>query len=101
MLSCSTCWNSQRHSDGEAMIEEILDLGFERIELGHGIRLTLMEGILRAAEKGKVKFSSLHNFCPLPGEITRPSPDCYQFSSPDLRERERAVRFSHQTIDFA
>ncbi|HEY2343015.1 MAG TPA: sugar phosphate isomerase/epimerase family protein [Chthoniobacteraceae bacterium] len=101
MLSCSTCWNSQRHTDGEAMLDEILEMGFERIELGHGIRLSLMEGILRAAEKGKVKFSSLHNFCPLPVEITRPSPDCYQFSSPDQRERERAIRFSFQTIDFA
>jgi sugar phosphate isomerase/epimerase len=60
-----------------------------------------MEGVLRMVERGKVQISSLHNFCPLPVEITRPSPDCYQFSSPDQRERERAVRFSLQTIDFA
>ena len=83
------------------MVDEILGLGFERVELGHGIRLSLMEGILRAADTGKVRFSSLHNFCPLPVEITRPSPDCYQISSPDQRERDRAVRFSFQTIDFA
>ena len=50
---------------------------------------------------GKVKFSALHNFCPLPVEITRASPDCYKFSSPDERERERAVRLLIQTIDFA
>lgn len=83
------------------MIDEILEMGFERVELGHGIRLSLVEGILRAVEKGKVQFSSLHNFCPLPVEVTRPSPDCYQFSSGDQRERERAVRFTFQTIDFA
>ena len=83
------------------MLQELLDMGFERIELGHGVRISLMEGILRMAESGRVKISSLHNFCPLPVEITRPSPDCYQFSSPDQRERERAVRFSLQTIDFA
>jgi sugar phosphate isomerase/epimerase len=101
MLSCSTCWNSQRHTDGAAMIQEILDLGFERIELGHGVRISLMEGVIRMVEKQGVQISSLHNFCPLPVEITRASPDCYQFSSPDPRERERAVKFSHQTIDFA
>jgi sugar phosphate isomerase/epimerase len=101
MLSFSTCWNSARHTDGEAMLDEILDLGFAQIELGHGIRLSLMEGVQRAFDKGKVRFSSLHNFCPLPVEITRASPDCYKFSSPDERERERAVRFSLQTIDFA
>jgi sugar phosphate isomerase/epimerase len=101
MLSCSTCWNSGRHQDGELMLEEILELGFDRVELGHGIRLSLMEGIQRMYQKGRVQFSSLHNFCPLPIEITRASPDCYKFSSPEERERERAVKHTFQTIDFA
>lgn len=101
MFSCSTCWNSGRHRDGEAMIDEILELGFENVELGHGIRLSLMEGILKAFDAGKVRFSSLHNFCPLPVEITRAAPDCYQFSSTNESERERAVRQTMQTIDFA
>jgi sugar phosphate isomerase/epimerase len=101
MLSCSTCWNSDRQTDGEAMLEEILALGFRNIELGHGIRLSLMEGIQRVFDKGRVKFSSLHNFCPLPLEITRSSPDCYQYSSHRDTERERAVKLTLQTIDFA
>jgi len=101
MLSCSTCWNSGRHTDGEAMIQEILDLGFKNIELGHGIRLTLVEGILKAWEAGKVNITSLHNFCPLPAEIPRASPDCYQFSSQLDGERDRAVRHSFKTVDFA
>jgi sugar phosphate isomerase/epimerase len=83
------------------MLREIVDLGFERVELGHGIRLSLMEGILRGVNKGLCTISSLHNFCPLPIEITRASPDCYKFSSPDARERERALKHSLQTIDFA
>lgn len=83
------------------MIQEILDLGFEYVELGHGIRLSLVEGILKQWEAGKVKISSLHNFCPLPVEITRSSPDCYQFSSVNPQERDRALRHTYQTIDFA
>ena len=101
MLSVSTCWNSGRHTEGVEMLEELLGLGFTRVELGHGIRLSLMEGVQKMVEAGKVTISSLHNFCPLPVEITRASPDCYQFSSPDERERERAMKFSFQTIDFA
>ena len=101
MLSCSTCWNSSRHTDGEAMLEELRELGFERVELGHGIRISLMEGVLRAVERGVVQISSLHNYCPLPVEIMGASPDCYVYSSPDPRERERAVRQTFQTIDFA
>ena len=83
------------------MIQEILDLGFQNIELGHGIRLTLVEGILKMWEAGKVNITSLHNFCPLPAEIPRASPDCYQLSSHLDGERERAVRHSYKTIDFA
>src|SRR2546425_789016 len=101
MFSCSTCWNSGRHTDGAAMLQEILDLGFQRVELGHGIRLSLMEGIQKYYDAGKVTFTSLHNFCPLPIEITHAAPDCYQFSSHREQERERAIKLTHQTIDFA
>ena len=83
------------------MIQEILDLGFENVELGHGIRLSLVDGILKMHQAGKVKISSLHNFCPLPVEITRASPDCYQISAASQSERERAIRHTFQTIDFA
>src|SRR3989440_8277703 len=60
-----------------------------------------MPGIQKMYESGKVKFSSLHNFCPLPVEVLHASPDCYQLSSPYLKERERAVKQTFQTIDFA
>lgn len=101
MLSCSTCWNSGRHTSGEEMLQEILDLGFQHVELGHGIRLSLMDGIQKYHDRGKVTFSSLHNFCPLPIEITHAAPDCYQFSSHRQAERERAIKLTLQTIDFA
>src|SRR5436190_7992043 len=102
MISFSTCWNSERHTAGDVMLREITGkLGFALIELGHGIRISLMEGIQKVFDAGKVRFSSLHNFCPLPIEITRASPDCYKFSSADDRERERALRHTFQTIDFA
>ena len=48
MFAFSTCWNSQRHSDGRAMLAEIRTLGFEYAELGHGVRMSLVDGIQRA-----------------------------------------------------
>lgn len=81
------------------MIAELQEFGFDAIELGHGIRVSLLPGIMKMADK--VKFSSLHNFCPLPVEITHPSPDCLQFSSYREAERERAVRQTFKTIDLA
>src|SRR5438046_4200826 len=102
MISFSTCWNSGRHTAGDEMLREIkTELGFDRIELGHGIRLSLLPGIQKMFDAGEVQFSSLHNFCPLPVEITRASPDCYKFSSAQEKERERAIKQTFQTIDFA
>jgi len=84
------------------MLREIkTELGFDLIELGHGIRLSLMPGIQEMHDTGEVRFSSLHNFCPLPIEMMRASPDCYQFSAISSEERERAVKQTLQTIDFA
>ena len=101
MISFSTCWNSGRHIAGDTMLREIKELGFDYIELGHGIRLSLMPGIQQMFDGGEVRFSSLHNFCPLPLEVMAASPDCYQFSAIYPKERERAVRQTLQTIDFA
>src|SRR5215210_3640749 len=102
MISFSTCWNSGRHRAGDEMLREIKDeLGFNQIELGHGIRISLMPGIQKMYEAGEVTFSSLHNFCPLPVEVMQASPDCYMFSAQTARERERAIKHTCQTIDFA
>jgi sugar phosphate isomerase/epimerase len=102
MISFSTCWNSGRHTAGDEMLREIkTELGFDFIELGHGVRLSLMPGIQKMFDAGQVRFSSLHNFCPLPVEVMVASPDCYQFSGVSAEERERAIRQTFQTIDFA
>jgi sugar phosphate isomerase/epimerase len=101
MIAFSTSWNSGRHTAGEPMLREIQELGFELIELGHGIRISLLPGIQKMFDAGEVRFSSLHNFCPLPVEIMAASPDCYEFSSSNKNERDRAVRQTLQTIDFA
>ena len=84
------------------MLREIKDeLGFDLVELSHGIRLSLMPGIQKVFDTGEVRFSSLHNFCPLPVEVMVASPDCYKFSAVSSEERERAVKQTLQTIDFA
>jgi len=102
MIAFSTCWNSGRHTAGDEMLREIKDeLGFDLIELGHGIRISLIPGIQKMFDAGEVRFSSLHNFCPLPVEVMVASPDCFRFSAAYPEERERAVRQTFQTIDFA
>ena len=101
MYSFSTCWNSARHTDGRAMLHEIRELGFDHAELSHGIRLSLLPGILGAVEDGEIKISSLHNFCPLPVGIDKPAPNLYEFSSERERDRQLALKHTLNTFDFA
>jgi sugar phosphate isomerase/epimerase len=101
MYSFSTCWNSHRHTDGRAMLREIRDLGFAYAELSHGIRLSLVPGILEAVDAGEIKISSVHNFCPLPMGVEKASPNLYEFSSENPRDRELAVKHTLKTIEFA
>lgn len=83
------------------MIEEVLGLGFKRIELSHGIRISLVPGILKAVEEGIIEVSSVHNFCPLPNMVQHAAPNLYQPSSSDSRELDLWHRYSLQTLDFA
>lgn len=101
MYSLSTCWNSNRHTDGRAMLREVRELGFEYAELSHGTRISLVPGILEAVDAGEIKISSVHNFCPLPMGVNHSAPNLFQFSDERPRERELAERYTQKTIEFA
>lgn len=102
MFSFSTCWNSDASTDGEAMLDQIRSLGFSNVELSHGIRLSLLEGIERALKNDKdLKVTSVHNFCPLPVGYMHSNPNIFLLSSLLETERQKAIRQSLQTLDFA
>ena len=101
MYSFSTCWNSARHTDGRAMLREIRELGFDYAELSHGIRISLLPGILAAVDAGEIKISSVHNFCPLPVGVDKPSPNLYEFSSDRDSDRRLALKHTLNTFQFA
>ena len=71
------------------MVREMVDLGFEWIELSHGIRITLVPGILKAVSDGIIKISSCHNFCPLPTGIVQAMPNLFEPSAIESREHEQ------------
>ena len=83
------------------MLREIRELGFQYAELSHGIRLSLLPGIIEGVAAGEMRISSLHNFCPLPMGVTNAAPNLYQFSSNNPRERELAERYTLKTIELA
>ncbi len=83
------------------MLEEIRSLGFEYAELSHGVRISLLPGVLDAVAAGVIKISTLHNFCPLPIGVNHAAPNIFKFSSSDRRERDNAFKHSIKTLETA
>lgn len=101
MLSFSTCWNNSRHTDGEAMIEEILELGIDTIELSHGMTVAKLPGIRKAFASGSFRCSGVHNFFPSPTEVMIDAPDAYEFTSHRPHQRQRAMEMTLRTLEIA
>ncbi len=99
MLVFSTCWNSYRHTDGEEMIDEILTLGFDTVELSHGIKLSLLPGIMKAVEAGKVRVAGVHNYFPAPIDEMGDSPDNRPFTAEMPLVREKAIELTKKSIE--
>ncbi len=82
------------------MICELAELGFGQIELSHGIRMTLVPGIVKALEEKIVSVSSVHNFCPLPSGVQFAAPNFYQPSAPRGGERALWKNYTLKTLEF-
>lgn len=100
-FALSTHWNAGRHISGEAMIDEMLSMGFDRVELGYDTRIDLVPGVKKRVAEGAVKVDSLHNFCPVPMGAPRGGPEIYTLADPDPRVRQSAVQHTTNTIRFA
>ncbi len=83
------------------MLGEIAALGFRHVELSHGIRITLVPGVLKAVEEGVIEVSSTHNFCPLPTGVVQAAPNLFEPSSTEHREHDQWLRHTKRSIDFA
>lgn len=83
------------------MLREIRDLGFEFAELSHGIRISLLPGILEAVDAGEIRISSVHNFCPLPLGVNQAAPNVFKFTTSDRWERDNAIKHTLKTIETA
>jgi sugar phosphate isomerase/epimerase len=83
------------------MLREIRSLGFDQAELSHGIRISLLPGIMDAVDAGEIKISSVHNFCPLPLGVNAAAPNVFKFTASDRWERENAIKHTLRTIETA
>ena len=103
MFSLSTAWNSELHTNGTDMVNQIKAIGFDTVELNFSLTKSMVDEVLALVKEGAIKVSSLHNICPLPDEIERAkaSPDYYSLSSCSEDVRRHAVEVTKNTILYA
>lgn len=100
-IALSTNWNVRRHTDGEAMVDEIIALGFDALELGYHTTEEIAEGVLRRVRSGGVTVDSVHAYCPVPVGAPHGYPELYLLASLDEDERAMAAILLSRTLEFA
>ena len=100
-FSLSTHWNANRHTAGERLVEEVINLGFSQIELGYDLRSELVPGVKKMVNERAIKITSVHNFCPVPAIAPKGHPELYTLTSSCKETREAAILYTAKTIRFA
>lgn len=101
IIALSTRWNAGRHTDGEAMLEEIRGMGFDHVELGYDLRMDLVLGVQKMVREKMIGVHSVHNYCPVPVGAPQGHPELYTLASTDPKIREGAVLHTMKTARFA
>ncbi|HIE11738.1 MAG TPA: sugar phosphate isomerase/epimerase [Kiritimatiellae bacterium] len=100
-IGISTRWSAFRHASGENLAAELAELGFRTVELGYDLRAELVPGIQAAVRQQVLRVASVHNFCPVPPNVSRGHPELHSLCALDEDERQRAVEHTIRTVRFA
>ena len=96
----STCWNIKRHTDGRAMIEEIRELGFRRVELNYNVTREHLRTIEPMIEQGEIGISSVHNVFPYIDDKDYDT-DSVMLGFDDEAKRQRSVELLIGSMEYA
>ena len=104
MIGLSTAWLTEREGiTAQDIVRQIVDLGFEMVELDYRIKETLYREMKSLILKEELKVMSIHNFFPLPdnAHLPRANGDRFLLSSPERGERDLAIQMTIRTIECA
>jgi sugar phosphate isomerase/epimerase len=99
-FSFSTSWNWRNSLIGRELMEEIMGLGFSRVELNYKISEEMLETIEPLVERGELAVSSVHNVFPdVKDERFDTDSRLLGYEDPELRAR--SVELAIRSVDFA
>jgi sugar phosphate isomerase/epimerase len=99
-LAISTMWNFRKAHSGEELIDQLRELGFEKVELNYQVRTGWLSGIRRRIAEGAISVSSVHNVFPKTLDA-RFDTDSVLLGYEDEALRRQAVELSKGSIEWA
>ena len=99
-LSISTMWNFRKANSGQELLDQLLALGFSKVELNYQVKAEWLPGIEQYVQDGLVKISSVHNVFPKVLD-DRFDTDSLMLGYQDESLRRQAVELSKGSIDWA
>ena len=102
MIALSTLWNSTKAESAEKIISQILDIGFEAVELDYHLTGAIVDE-MKQFLGSNIQTMCIHNFCPIPDILPKEmaGSDAFLLSASGREERERAVEYTLRTIELA
>ena len=101
MLALSTCWNSHRCLEGNELVLQAKQAGFEALEISHCTKSSLLPGLQKAVDAGAIRIASIHAPCPPTSDRELDQPEVTSVTSSDAAVRAKAIEEIKQTIEFA
>lgn len=99
-LAISTMWNFRKAHSGEELIDQLLALGFSRVELNYQVRTEWLSGIRRRIQEGAVRVSSVHNVFPKTLDKQFDT-DSVMLGYEDESLRQQAVELAKGSVEWA
>jgi len=99
-LAISTMWNFRKAHSGEELIDQLIALGFSRVELNYQVRTEWLSGIRRRINEGAIKVSSVHNVFPKTLD-KKFDTDSVMLGYEDESLRQQAVELAKGSVEWA
>ncbi|MBQ4452897.1 MAG: TIM barrel protein [Clostridia bacterium] len=99
-LAISTMWNYRKAATGEELMEQLLALGFRKVELNYRVKPQWLPAIEKYISSGLITAVSVHNVFPETGD-ERFGTDSVLLGYEDENLRRRAVELGCRSIDHA
>lgn len=99
-LAISTMWNFRKANSGQELLDQLLALGFSRVELNYQVKKEWLPGIEQYVGDGLIKVSSVHNVFPKVLD-SRFDTDSLMLGYQDESLRRQAVELSKGSIEWA